>query len=1236
MDDNATNTVVLEDIDNQNLISTVNTTTISVTGIDGNALNLGSSNSASKASLFLPKNSTIDLWFYKTSSTGNFQTIFDYYIDGSTRFVLNDGTSDKYSIYLYGPTTCERDAFGPTIELNTWNHITLRRYANDSGVALYVNGLPVGGFDCTKDWGDISNGTLYINSEVATAYGSAYYDAITVWDRLLNESEILLLNSSFYPYNSFNTNLTVSVIQQMPSFTTYFNYTWFATDILGNSLQSDYFNISVNGTGIVFSNPTVTYTNPIFASFNMFGILISADDGLSNYTFSYYNQSAWINETYMLSNETIVTVNTSKQMPSFPAWFNYTWYATDINGIKNQSDLFSLYVNNEQFYINSLNISPQTVYNIDNVLNCTFNVSSASNSMINVSITWRKNNGTENNITTYDYTFTNVIKNLLYSTDVGTGSVNEQLYVGDQWKCSISIMSAYNTSIYTDSTLITVLDALPGQPTILTPQNDTQVNNMAYNITWSLNFTGHPDTPYNFTILVNGSNGTNAVLLDNIDANTLFNDSGIFYYLWNTSSFVNLVDGQPESLNITIFANNVYGYGPIATNENITVQPYPNITQLYILPVPLYYTDTAQAWIQYDAWENNNHTVYYQWYKNGQSDISGSVSIPNNQLTNLINKVNLTVFDTWIISANVCNNLNQCTGFVNSTSVNVSVHTLRNLTIISPNADLISNLPLNVTFTVWQEDGNITCSLLSNVNSSDSFMLFWDGIEDAPTNWSCVSCNSSQPFYNIMIRGSDVYGGTGGQLTHTHNLQLESIGFLNDTVQTREFGTSQRSSSTHTHSGIENTVVSDESNIPLSRTLKLIRYDYGFPAILPIGVIDIFNDTLPIGWAPYTAQNNYYIFLNKTSNQTFGNNTHIHSFSAELTAASGIASISNVFPTAANINHQHNIIDNTNEVNNTPPYITVTLAQTTAVVYMNESLNLIAVFNHTPSNQWSIISGQSTDFYHRFIMASNTYGLIGGNNSYNHSSLSIMTQGPDTIANARDRINTINLSSDTHQHQVNISFSVNNSIPPYIDIILAKYITVGSNNVLSSVLILNGTGELSYLNYTPLLDGPILYNVSCFAIGNQSISSINYIFDYDTTSPVVNNITDDSSATYPQIGDTLNIAINVTDAHLIDSCIMSLNDTGTWYNYSTYVINTNYSVIYNISYIIQSYSTAAKKSFNYRFYCNDSLNNAGYSYEKNVIVRDVTNSTITLNPNNGFNDQNTPGPIKLSSLLAIA
>ncbi|RJQ31340.1 MAG: hypothetical protein C4562_06095 [Actinobacteria bacterium] len=355
---------------------------------------------------------------------------------------------------------------------------------------------------------------------------------------------------------------------------------------------------------------------------------------------------------------------------------------------------------------------------------------------------------------------------------------------------------------------------------------------------------------------------------------------------------------------------------------------------------------------------------------------------------------------------------------------------------------------------------------LTQNGSGANLILLWDDKDVSgnpvtlPAGWTVVS-NSGGPFYQKFIRGAASYSAASGQgaLTHIHPSFSGTTGTSNSNYTynyTSSGSTGAMNFSGHTHS-ISGSVAS-ASNLPLYKNLKVIKYS-GIPATIPKGAIALFDSAIPSEWTQYNNENGYFVRGEDTSNigTTGGSNTHTHSASA-TTSTAGSNSYGGLTGGSFASVHSHTASGSSNSASSVPPYIAVMLAKVN-----NDNtaypVGLIGMFDGSPSAVWSVASNSSgKPFYQRFLKAEATYGASSDTSTHNHP-LSLTTGGPSGTNfvpyNTYSFTNTYASSSHGHSYGGTISNNTATSLPPYIDVVIAKKV---SSYVQSGTLGGTGTG----------------------------------------------------------------------------------------------------------------------------------------------------------------------------------
>jgi hypothetical protein len=226
------------------------------------------------------------------------------------------------------------------------------------------------------------------------------------------------------------------------------------------------------------------------------------------------------------------------------------------------------------------------------------------------------------------------------------------------------------------------------------------------------------------------------------------------------------------------------------------------------------------------------------------------------------------------------------------------------------------------------------------------------------------------------------------------------------------------------------------------RNLKVIKYNNGVPTTIPAGAISIFDTAPPAGWTRYSAQDNYFV-RGDAIIAVGGSNTHDHSVEVTTDRQPDTELARDftgpIVSFAAATLHGHEGESTTDRANNEPPYITVVLAKSDSDTTIPEGM--IAMFDADPEGAWQVVSEEGGALYRRFIKGGISYGTIGGENSHNHPNITIVTGGPDKTHVASYKDEFVEVASDNHTHTITLSFSENDHLPPYVDVIFAKYVS---------------------------------------------------------------------------------------------------------------------------------------------------------------------------------------------------
>ncbi len=415
-------------------------------------------------------------------------------------------------------------------------------------------------------------------------------------------------------------------------------------------------------------------------------------------------------------------------------------------------------------------------------------------------------------------------------------------------------------------------------------------------------------------------------------------------------------------------------------------------------------------------------------------------------------------------------------------------------------------------------------------DATGSMIVFWTDGASIPSGWTCISCTSTSTFYQRFPLGGATYGTQAGVATTTHTADgaVNASGLSN----AESFGTSFVSINSHSHTITP--IIGSTTTLPAYRQLRVIQNNSaGSPATVPAGAILIFDGSLPSGWVQYTDLDSRYP-RGENAITSAGSNTHIHTATATLSAASGSTYDSRTGGTqvtAAGINHTHTLSTSTPPVNHEPAYMQVIFA--TSSIATATPLTAIALWSDTPPAGWLNRSAQPTDpFYNRYIKGGSTYGTTGGGDSHTQGNFTASSSAAVGTDNARTGTAG---SSNTHTHAIDLSnFSTASNTPPSVTVIYAKYYGlvpiytqsafrwyVNANSVsptdawpTSTVDVLEN--EAIDTSFTPLKNGDVLRLRLQLNVSNSTTTGEDFKLQFGTTTALCTAVsawTDVGSAT---------------------------------------------------------------------------------------------------------------------------
>lgn len=336
-------------------------------------------------------------------------------------------------------------------------------------------------------------------------------------------------------------------------------------------------------------------------------------------------------------------------------------------------------------------------------------------------------------------------------------------------------------------------------------------------------------------------------------------------------------------------------------------------------------------------------------------------------------------------------------------------------------------------------------------------ILFWDSSTAVtPAGWTCISDGAGENFLNRYVRAASTYGSSaGGAATHTHTTTAQVMPDNTSTQASTGVPSPNATVNTHNHAAAANTTVSSDNNLPLYRSLMVIKYS-GIPATIPRYAIGMFTATadVPANWTLYTSIDGR-LLRGEASTQDAGNNNPTHNVAsgaaAALTAPVKVPTSVPLRPAADQHSHGAGLSVATNGPSIIPPHAEIIFAQAndnpTAI-----PTNLVVGFDDSSSKvipaAWDVISdGDSSGYWqNKFLMgdSSTPGGADDGATTHSHTNPVTVTTGPPSATvNTGTGSSGPLIATGTHTHQVRVTLQDNvDHTPEYWDLVLAKKILV--------------------------------------------------------------------------------------------------------------------------------------------------------------------------------------------------
>lgn len=320
-------------------------------------------------------------------------------------------------------------------------------------------------------------------------------------------------------------------------------------------------------------------------------------------------------------------------------------------------------------------------------------------------------------------------------------------------------------------------------------------------------------------------------------------------------------------------------------------------------------------------------------------------------------------------------------------------------------------------------------------DAAGRMLIYWNSTTTIPSGWTCVSCTAGDDYYQRFLRGSTTAATSSsfGAATHTHTVS-GGIDPTSAAATTIAVGSGSIDSPGHAHTFTP--AVSATTTLPRYRQLRVLRNNSaGDPATLPTGAIVIFDTGVPTGWTRVSAQDGYFVRGEATSTITGGANTHTHTATGTIAAATGVTyGTSGAVTPGANAGHTHTITTTSASADHRPEYLEVVFGSLNATATPPEGI--YSMWDGDVPLGWVKESGTGDPFNGKFVVGSSTYGGSGGTTTHSHADII------DAVSSAVSGTNTAFGGTGgvpDHTHTVDYTgFSNQANLPPYADVIYGK------------------------------------------------------------------------------------------------------------------------------------------------------------------------------------------------------
>ena len=233
------------------------------------------------------------------------------------------------------------------------------------------------------------------------------------------------------------------------------------------------------------------------------------------------------------------------------------------------------------------------------------------------------------------------------------------------------------------------------------------------------------------------------------------------------------------------------------------------------------------------------------------------------------------------------------------------------------------------------------------------------------------------------------------------------------------------------HHTAHNTDIEPASCLPVSRSLKLLRY-WGIPTSIPADIIVPFNSDVPAGYTRYSDQDNYYIYCSDDVGTVVGAAQHRHvltyNFNGEQYCLLG-GTAGGTAVTACIHAHAGSLY--TSYAANNPPTQGIILGKVTSPLTVIAQNALLLLGSASLLSSMTSLSAAGESLNGKHFIGKSIYSDLGGSLTHDHDDITTVTV-PKTSGGCNSRISLSGYDTAyatcAHTHNYNVFFNPYSSL----------------------------------------------------------------------------------------------------------------------------------------------------------------------------------------------------------------